>query len=394
MWFDRLTTNGRWRRVSGTNKRRHVLGALALVLAACSSGAPAQTAGGASGGAVAAVPGGRELQDASSPGGWINSEPLTIAGELARGRVVLVDFWTYTCVNCIRTLPFIEAWHERYGDHGLTVIGVHTPEFEFEQQHANVVAAVQRYGLRYPVVQDNKYATWDAFENRFWPAKYLLVPGRGVVYSHFGEGKYQETELAIRAQLERLGNKLDGVPLVEAVAPETDAALTSKQTAELYGGYRRNYGRGQFAGQDEYYLGGDASRTYVDKGERAPNKWYLHGEWLNDPEAIVHNRKTTSLEDYIALRFRAMSVNVVLRPEGKQPFEVVVELDGKPLQASEAGADVVIREDGRSSIEVREARLYELVHLPLFAERDLTLRSNSSDFAVYAFTFGSYERGP
>ncbi|MFN8639572.1 MAG: redoxin family protein, partial [Dehalococcoidia bacterium] len=327
--------------------------------------------------------------------GWINSEPLTIAGELSKNRAVLIDFWTYTCVNCIRTLPFVERWHERYGDHGLTVIGVHTPEFEFEHEHTNVEAAVRRYGLRYPVVQDNRYDTWDAFDNRFWPAKYLLVPARGVVFSHFGEGKYQDTELALRAELERLGYNLDGVPFTETAEPAIDAALTSQQTAELYGGYRHNYaGRGGAAGQDEYYLGPDQSQTYVDKGERASNRWYLQGEWLNEPEAISHNRRTTAFEDYIALRFRAMSANVVLHPTGTQPLDVVVELDGRPLLPTEAGQDVTPRADGRSHMEVRDARLYEVVRLPAFGEHELRLRSNSTDFAVYAFTFGSYEQGP
>jgi thiol-disulfide isomerase/thioredoxin len=361
---------------------------VALLLAACAD----EDRGPAAAPTPPPVPGGRELVDVT---GWINSEPLTIAGELARGRVVLVDFWTYTCVNCIRTLPFVEAWHERYGSHGLTVIGVHTPEFEFEQQRANVLAAVERHGLRYPVVQDNRYKTWDAFDNRFWPAKYLLEPGRGVIYQHFGEGEYEETEHAIRAALERLGKDIAAVPPVEVKPPAVEAGAAARQTAELYGGYRRNFSeRGGFAGQNEYYLGPDASRAYVDRGERAPNKWYVHGEWLNEAEAITHNRRTEHFEDYIALRFRARSVNVVLRPEGRQPFSVVVELDGRPLQPAEAGADVTFTPEGRSVIEVREARLYQLVRLDRFAERDLTLRANSTDFSVYAFTFGSYMEGP
>lgn len=367
-----------------------LLASLVLVLGACADedmAAPA--ANGAPPPRTTALDG-RELTDVE---GWINSEPLTIAGELARGRAVLIDFWTYTCVNCVRTLPYLRAWHDRYADHGLTIIGVHTPEFEFEEQRANVLAAVERYGLRYPVVQDNDYETWDAFDNRFWPAKYLLVPGRGLVYSHFGEGQYQETELAIRAELERLRYALDDVPFVEVAAPQLDMNLAAQQTAELYGGYRRNYtSRGGYAGQQEYYLGPDLSQTYTDAGDRAPNKWYLQGEWFNDPEAIVHNRTTTDFEDYIALRFRAMSVNVVLRPEGRQPFEVVVELEGRPLAPSEAGADVTFRADGRSVLTVDRARLYEVVRLGAFAERDLTLRANTRDFAVYAFTFGTFER--
>ncbi len=347
-----------------------------------SAGAPERVA------AAATLLDGRELTDIE---GWINSEPLTIAEELAQNRVVLIDFWTYTCVNCVRTLPYLRAWHDRYRDHGLTVIGVHTPEFEFEEQRANVLAAVERYGLAYPVVQDNEYETWDAFDNRFWPAKYLLVPDRGLVYSHFGEGEYEETELAIRAALERVGYHLEDVPFVEVSARRLDLDRASMQTIELYGGYRRNYAGRGYAGQPEYYLGPDESRTYVDAGERAANKWYLQGEWFNDTEAIVHNRTTSALEDYIALRFQAMSVNVVLRPEGKQPFEVVAELDGRPLQRAEAGADVTFLGDGRSVLVVREARLYEVVNLPDFAEHELTLRSNSRDFAVFAFTFGTYE---
>jgi thiol-disulfide isomerase/thioredoxin len=344
------------------------------------------------GGPPAPVPGGRELRDVE---GWINSEPLTIAGELARERVVLIDFWTYTCVNCIRTLPFLQAWHERYAAHGLTVIGVHTPEFEFEQQRANVLMAVERYGLRYPVAQDNDYETWDAFENRFWPAKYLLVPGRGVTYMHFGEGDYEDTEHAIRAALGRLGRDLAAVPLVEVRAPAVAPAESARQTAELYGGYRRNFSsRGGFAGQDEYYLEPDVSRTYVDNGARAENKWYLHGEWLTESEAITHNRRTTNFEDYIALRFRGRSANVVLQPQGRQPYEVIVEIDGRPLTASEAGADVTFSPEGRSFIEVREARMYNVVQLDRFEERELKLRSNSLDFSVYAFTFGSYTQGP
>jgi thiol-disulfide isomerase/thioredoxin len=361
--------------------------ALAVFLGGCTD----EDAPGASA-TVAPVPGGRELHDVE---GWVNSEPLTVAGELARGRVVLIDFWTYTCVNCLRTLPFIEAWYERYADAGLTVIGVHTPEFEFEERAPNVVAAVERLGLRYPVVQDNDYGTWDAFDNRFWPAKYLLVPGRGVIYQHFGEGDYEATELAIRAALERLGRDLTNLPTVDVTAPSVEASEAARQTSELYGGYRQNFSsRGGFAGQEQYYLEPDVSLTYVDDGKREDNKWYLQGEWFSDRESIAHNRRTTNFEDYIGLRFRARSVNVVLRPEGREPFPVLVELDGRSLLTSEAGADVTFDADGRSVIEVREPRLYNVVQLDSFQERDLKLRANSSDFAVFAFTFGSYVEGP
>lgn len=130
---------------------------------------------------------------------WLNSEPLTVAGQ--RGKVVLIDFWTYTCINCIRTLPHVRQWHEKYRDKGLVVVGVHTPEFAFEKSTGNVQAAIKRFGIGYPVAQDNAYATWNAWRNQYWPAIYLIDAEGNVVYKHFGEGNYAETEAAIQKAL-------------------------------------------------------------------------------------------------------------------------------------------------------------------------------------------------
>lgn len=130
---------------------------------------------------------------------WLNSEPLTMQG--LRGKVVLVDFWTYTCINCIRTLPHVKRWHEKYGGQGLVVVGVHTPEYPFERSTANVQSAIKRFGIPYAVAQDNRYATWEAYANRFWPAVYLIDKRGRIVYTHFGEGAYQETEAKIQALL-------------------------------------------------------------------------------------------------------------------------------------------------------------------------------------------------
>jgi thiol-disulfide isomerase/thioredoxin len=134
---------------------------------------------------------------------WLNSEPLTM--ESLRGKVVLVDFWTYTCINCIRTLPYVTSWHQKYKDQGLVVVGVHTPEFPFERSTPNVEKALQRFGITYPVAQDNRYATWEAYRNQYWPAAYLIDKQGKVVYSHFGEGRYQETEAEIQRLLARPG---------------------------------------------------------------------------------------------------------------------------------------------------------------------------------------------
>jgi thiol-disulfide isomerase/thioredoxin len=130
---------------------------------------------------------------------WLNSEPLTL--QQLRGKVVLVDFWTYTCINCIRTLPYVKSWHEKYKDKGLVVIGAHTPEFPYERSTENVMEALKRFDIKYPVAQDNRYATWEAYKNRYWPATYLINKKGQVVYLHYGEGRYEETEAAIRALL-------------------------------------------------------------------------------------------------------------------------------------------------------------------------------------------------
>jgi len=143
---------------------------------------------------------------------WINSEPTTIEAELERGNIVLVDFWTYTCINCLRTMPHLKAWYEKYADHGLTIIGVHTPEFEFEKDTDNVLEAVDRIGVRWPVAQDNNERTWRRFGNRYWPAKYLFSPEHEIVYTHIGEGDYAETELAIREQLIAARHDIGDIP--------------------------------------------------------------------------------------------------------------------------------------------------------------------------------------
>lgn len=324
---------------------------------------------------------------------WHNSEPVTIAGLIAEGRVVLVDFWTYTCINCLRTLPFLKIWDERYRDHGLTIIGVHSPEFAFEKEPANVARAVESFGLRYAVAQDNEMATWRAFSNNRWPAKYLIDADGNIPYRHFGEGDYAATERQIRLALESAGWDLSRVPEGGYAEPakDPDAVLV---TTELYGGYQRNYGwLGSYAGQDAYYAGADQTQLYVDDVPHRNNKWYLNGLWRNEAEAIVHARTTTDLEDYIGLLVAGRSVNIVIRPARPERFSVVVEIDGRPLAADEAGADIRFDADGRSVLDVDEARLYQAIMLPAFGIHEVKFRSNSDAFAVYAFTFGGYQEG-
>ena len=327
---------------------------------------------------------------------WLNGAETTIARELAKGNIVLIDFWTYTCVNCIRTLPFLTEWHAKYGDRGLTIIGVHTPEFEFEKDRANVSEAIEQYGIEYLVAQDNDFRTWRAFNNRFWPAKYLIGPVMGIRYQHFGEGDYLETEQAIRRALADAGWDLSGVAEGStAAAPQRDPVARG-QTRELYGGTHRNYGSVQYAAQPEYYLQAGAAQLYTDieAGQRQPHKWYLQGLWRNDPEAIVHARRTENLEDYLAFAFTARTVNVVLTVAADEaPFNVYLELDGRWLRPDEAGADVLFDGEERSFVRVTRNDLYRLVELPVWSTHELKLRSNSDQLAIFAFTFGSYLGG-
>lgn len=326
--------------------------------------------------------------------GWLNSPSLTLAALRRQGRVVLIDFWTYTCVNCQRTLPFLRQWDEKYAVRGLTIIGVHTPEFDFEHDPTNVAAAVAAAGIHYAVAQDNEMKTWNAFHNNVWPAKYLIGADGRIRYTHLGEGDYDATEQAIRAALTDAGFGVSDIATGGIAAPAIDPTATV-MTRELYGGYERNYAtNGVYAAQRDYYAGPDLTHDYVDPGQHRPNQWYLQGRWRNEAQAVVHARSTEQLEDYLALRFTARSVNVVMHPGAAgRPYDVVVEVDGEPLAANAAGADVHFDALGRSVVTVDEPRMYSVVLLPAVGEHELKLRSNSEDCAIYALTFGVYTRG-
>ena len=332
---------------------------------------------------------------------WINSEELILSELQAENRVVLVDFWTYTCINCIRTLPYLKQWHEKYADRGLVIIGIHTPEFEFEKSLENVKEAVEGFEIEYPVVQDNNYWTWNAFNNRYWPAKYLIDTDGYIRYTHFGEGRYDETEQAIRLLLEEADRAVadiaDDLNPIRLVAPN---AVSSRSpdglTRELYAGTGRNYGAlrsgrtDPYVLNEEYYIRGNTDTEYTDPGDHLNHHIYLHGLWHNGEESLRHARMTEEFEDYMALRFNAVDVNVVLRTRSETPYTVQIRMDGAPLTGEDAGRDIWFDEEGRSFITVDEPRLYGLVRLGAFESHELTLSSNSDEFEVFAFTFGAY----
>jgi thiol-disulfide isomerase/thioredoxin len=333
---------------------------------------------------------------------WINSEPLTI--EQLRGKVVLVDFWTYTCVNCIRTFPFLKMWHSRYADDGLVILGIHTPEFEFEKDYDNVLQAVRDHDIAWPVAQDNDYVTWSNYNNRYWPAKYLIDQNGVVRYTHFGEGAYGETEETIRQLLKEAGADLSddtlALPSDQKVDPGFRSVPDAKITPELYAGYEHNlsaalYGFDPYVVQTEYYHNRDSVAELAAPVDLKPHKIYFNGPWLIGPERVKHGRNTESHEDYIALKYSAKSVNAVLTSDSGEPYRVRVTLDGEYLTEENKGQDVMIGEDGESFIPVTEPRLYAVVDNPEYAQgKVLQLSSNSSDFGLFAFTFGVYQEGP
>ena len=381
-----------------------------LLVAACggdadvASSAPAtatQAPAGASQSTIAPAPSTDDVVARRTPmfelegiAGWINSEPLTITELINDNKVVLIDFWTYTCVNCLRTLPFLRDWHQKYSDRGLVILGVHSPEFEFEKDIENVRQAVEDDGVLWPVALDSDMATWDAFGNRFWPAKYLISTEGSIDYTHFGEGAYVETEEELRAALTAAGHDVSDIPIGTVSNIPRDREAT-RITRELYGGYERNYNpQGLYAGDEQYYIAPDTTLLYEDDRNYTPQQWFLHGLWTNGPEAIIHARETEEPEDYLAMNFIARSVNVVIQPQGPEPFEVFLYIDDdQPLAPDEAGEDVIFNDEGQSLIIVDEARMYRIVEQPTFLARDLKLSSTSDNFAIFAFTFGIYDSG-
>ena len=332
---------------------------------------------------------------------WINSGPLTM--EELRGKVVLIDFWTYTCINCIRTFPFLKQWHSSYSDDGLVIIGVHTPEFEFEKDYDNVVEATMNDSLTWPMAQDNDFVTWRRYSNRFWPAKYLIDKYGIVRYTHFGEGAYAETEEAIRNLLAEANPAFldENLPLPEDQTLDSEylSARNTEVTRELYGGYERGerdrlYGRGGYVRQHQYYENKDQVFDFSIANELVPHHIYFQGPWRVGPESSTHGRITESLEDYLALVYSAKTVNAVLTSESGEPYKVSLTVNDEYLTEDNKGTDVIIGDDGESYLWVTSPTLYNVIKNPSYVRREtLMMASDSSDFGLFAFTFGVYQTG-
>ncbi len=303
---------------------------------------------------------------------WLNSPPLT--REQLKGKVVLIDFWTYSCINCIRTVPHVRAWAERYRDQGLVVIGVHTPEFAFEREPANVRKAVADFGIRYPVAIDNDWAIWRAFDNRYWPAHYLADAQGRIRYHHFGEGRTDETEAAIRALLAEKGAKLGKTAEVKAMGASAAADFASIRSPETYLGTRRARSfaspGGLRAGSSDYRLP-DAFNL---------NDWGYEGQWKVEQQRSVLQASGGK----IAFQFRARDLHLVLGSALGNPIRFRVLLDGK-APGPDHGMDI----DASGMGQVSGQRLYQLVRQKAGAgERLFTIEFLDPGAEAYAFTFG------
>ena len=316
------------------------------------------------------------LASFSGATGWLNSQPLT--PESLRGRVVLVDFWTYTCVNWLRTLPYVRAWAAKYTDAGLTIVGVHTPEFGFERNLDNVVAAVRDFGVQFPVALDNEYGVWQAFANHFWPAVFLADAEGRIRFHHFGEGEYGMTEMVIQQLLVDAGAQGIDQDLVDVdpVGLEVAADWRTLQSPETYTGYRQSTG---FA-QDEVARF-DQPHAYLAPGRLPLNSWALDGTWTVAGHAAV----LTEAGGRIAFQFHARDLNLVMGPATQgASIRFRVFLDGQVVTDAH-GTDV--GSDGGGTVD--RQRTYQLIRQHgSIADRRCEIEFLDAGVEPYCFTFG------
>jgi thiol-disulfide isomerase/thioredoxin len=317
--------------------------------------------------------------------GYINTEegrPINLKD--LKGKVVLVDFWTYSCINCIRTLPYLVDWNEKYADKGLIIVGVHSPEFEFEKNIDNVKAAVQKYGIKYPVIQDNDKGTWDAYQNRYWPRKYLVDNEGYIRYDHIGEGGYAETEKVIRSLLAERAAQTG----ISAVNLDTNTNTTTPKnvqtvdftkvkTPELFFGYE--FARAPLGNSEGFRPNQTVTYSIPQRSDLKPNTIYLIGDWKNNAD----NMELQSDTGRIALAYSAKSVNIVAGGEGRE--EVSISENGVAL-TNKSGRGIDLSEQGKLVVDGQ--RLYNIVMHEGYDWRSLIIDVKGKGFQIYTLTFG------
>jgi thiol-disulfide isomerase/thioredoxin len=305
--------------------------------------------------------------------GYINTTPEDLKAKM-KDKVVLYDFWTYSCINCIRTFPHIKAWNDKYADKGLLIIGVHSPEFEFEKDPNNVKMAAQKYGLTYPIVLDNDHQTWNAFSNRYWPAEYITDDLGHIRHTNFGEGEYDQTEQVIQKLLDQRAKRLGlNITADQSLVNLQEHGFSLFQTPELYFGYDFANGRDYFGNSEGFQP--EKIVSYSMPSDLQKDHFYFEGQWQN----LHDSMKLASNNGKIVLPYSAKDVHIVASGTGAQ---IQVLLDGKTVTDSDAGQDT---KNGMATIS--ENRLYNIISSKQAGSHTLTIVGQPG-FEIYTFTFG------
>jgi thiol-disulfide isomerase/thioredoxin len=306
---------------------------------------------------------------------WENSPPLKLSS--LRGKVVLVDFWTYSCINCQNTFPYLRRWYQAYKDQGLVIVGVHSPEFDFEKNVANIRQAIQHYNVLWPVAVDSNMATWNAYSNQYWPAEYLIDKNGAVRETHFGEGQYDRSEQSIRTLLLEAGHK------VGATGADAGPAPQGAKTAELYAAAGRGFDiPTEHPGSVFNYVDPGADK----QGHRQANSIYWNGPWNIGPQYAEHARDSQPGQDYAAVDYSATEV-VMVAANGAAPVKAYVTLDGRDVARADAGSDIRYDSAGRSYIEVDRSDLFQALKHSSFQEHTVKISPVGSGLRIFTFDF-------
>ena len=305
--------------------------------------------------------------------GYINTSSEQISQDI-EGKVVLYDFWTYSCINCIRTLPHLTAWDEKYSEEGLVIVGIHTPEFEFEKEYDNVAFATEKFGIKYPVIQDNDKEVWNDFQNRYWPRKYIADHEGYIRFDHIGEGAYKETEKVIQVLLEERSNALGNTLEKKELLDLNEFTHATFRTPELYFGFNFAEGRNQLGNEEGFSK--NKIVTYQLPEKFTQHYFYMEGMWKNNNDGM----KLVSDSGKIVLNFNAKQVNIV----ASENAILKIEYDGGQIPEQVRGQDV----SPDNTVKISEPRLYNLIDSEQEGPHEIIISVESPGFEIFTFTFG------
>ena len=305
--------------------------------------------------------------------GYINTSQQEMDKQL-EGKVVLYDFWTYSCINCIRTIPHLTAWDEKYSDEGLVILGIHSPEFEFEKKYENVVFATEKFGIKYPVIQDNDKEIWNDFQNRYWPRKYIADHEGYIRYDHIGEGAYKETEEVIQLLLKERANAMGSTIQEKELVNLDEFEHATFRTPELYFGYKFAEGRNQLGSQEGFSKNNIVNYQLPDQFKQ--HYFYMDGMWENNKDGM----KLAGDSGKIVLNFNAKQVNIVA--DGNTVLEILY--DGNIIPIDSRGYDI----NSNGEVIISEPRLYNLIELDQEGPHEIIIKVAEPNFEIFTFTFG------